>query len=67
MGHSVTLQILDYPGIQKFAQWGMTELLDYANKKAENLGSLLFTSEIALQPIRQPVIIVPPPSVWANS
>lgn len=33
----------------------MTELLDYANKKAENLGSLLFTSEIALQPIGQPV------------
>jgi hypothetical protein len=37
MGNSVAFQILDYPGAQKSAQWGMKDQLDYSNSQAENL------------------------------
>ncbi|WP_170336408.1 DJ-1/PfpI family protein [Ruegeria arenilitoris] len=66
MGHSVAFQIVDYPGAQKSAQWGMKDLLDYANTQAENLRSSLFTTEIAPQPIGRPGVIVFPPALSSD-
>jgi transcriptional regulator GlxA family with amidase domain len=63
MKSSMDVQILDYPGAQKSALWGMRDLLEFANAQASAFGTSLFSSEIAQLPDAGSNVVVLPPAL----
>lgn len=61
MADPVQFQLLDYPGAQKSALWGIKDVIDYADREACALGAPGLRAEICDAPRgRRDVIILPP-------
>lgn len=63
MRESVTIQLLDYPGSQKSAIWGVRDLLDHANSHVAASDQALFQVELAAAPQGTPGVVVLPPAL----
>ena len=63
MRESVTIQLLDYPGSQKSAIWGVRDLLDHANSHVAASDQALFQVELAAAPQATPGVVVLPPAL----
>lgn len=63
MTQPVQFQLLDYPGAQMSALWGMKDLIDYADAQARPLGACAFEVEIRAEPGGRPDVIVLPPAL----
>lgn len=62
MTTAVSIQILDYPGAQKSASLGMSDILEYANAHAAAVGGCLFSVRVVEQPVGPTDVLVMPPS-----
>lgn len=55
--------LLDYPGSQKSALWGMKDILDHANTHAEANGTAIFDTTISKAPNGKADVFVLPPAL----
>lgn len=63
MDTKTTIQLVEYPGAQKSALWGMNDLFNYADGLAEEAGGVGFKSEITTNPETPSDIIIFPPAL----
>ena len=60
---AVTIQLLEYPGSQKSALWGMKDMLNFAGALADDLGTRSFAAEISPTPHGRVDVAVLPPAL----
>ncbi|MEP4036370.1 helix-turn-helix domain-containing protein [Pseudophaeobacter sp.] len=66
MGNVILVQLLDYPGAQKSALWGVKDLLDFANDQGERVGRPIFETSICAEPAGHPDVVVLPPALMLD-
>ncbi|MAZ21051.1 helix-turn-helix domain-containing protein [Roseovarius sp.] len=63
MDPATTIQLIDYPGAQKSALWGMKDVLDFANTQAETIGPAILRADICSEPDGKPGMTILPPAL----
>ncbi|WP_293573688.1 helix-turn-helix domain-containing protein [Phaeobacter sp.] len=63
MDQPLRIRLLDYPGAQKSALWGIKDLLDHANTEAAAYGPALFDTQIQTMPSAPADLYLLPPAL----
>lgn len=63
MQDTVTFQLLDYPGAQQSAVWGLADIFAHADSTSRPLGGRGFRATISQRPQGQPGVIILPPAL----
>ena len=63
MTKPINIRLLEYPGAQKSALWGMMDLFDYASERTDAVGPAIFRAEIQSAPQGHPDVVILPPAL----